>query len=136
MNKSDNILKSHELRVTPVRSQVLEVFLESDVALSNQDIELEFDNLDRITLYRTLKAFEDKGIIHKAIDGTSVAKYALCDQDCNVHHHHDEHIHFHCNSCGNTFCVDEIKVPEIPTPTGFQITSMNIVMNGTCEKCA
>lgn len=130
-----NILQKHKLRITPIRKNVIDVFLNSGCALSSADIENQLMDSDRITLYRTLKSFEDKGIIHRAIDGTLVQKYALCESQCDEHHHHDEHIHFRCRVCENTFCVDNVSVPQVQLPEGFSIQQMDMVISGTCKKC-
>ena len=135
MEKVLSILKANKLRVTPVRKDLLGIFIDSDTALSNQDIEDRLQEVDRITLYRTLKAFQEKGIIHRAFDGTDTARYAACSDGCSAHAHHDEHLHFHCSVCDNTFCVDEIKIPKLEMPTGFTAQKTNIVVDGICENC-
>jgi Fur family ferric uptake transcriptional regulator len=129
------LLKKHHLRVTPFRLDVLDVFLKAGFAMSSADIESQLVQADRITLYRTLKSFEDQGIIHKAIDGTITQKYALCDAHCNEHHHHDEHVHFHCLKCENTFCLDHVFVPKISLPEKFKVTQTNMIVNGICDRC-
>lgn len=130
-------LKSHNLRKTPVRQRVLSVFMESQgVALSNSDIEDTVENLDRITLYRTLKTFEERGIIHQAIDGTGITKYALCSEMCTEHHHRDVHAHFFCTSCNRTTCLEDIPVPEPKLNEGFRISSAQLVLNGMCDDCS
>ena len=63
------LLKHHDLRLTQVRKEVLSVFLKKEQALSQSDIEENVGQIDRITLYRTLRSFEDNGLIHRAIDG-------------------------------------------------------------------
>ena len=131
-----DILKRNSLRATPVRKQLLQIFLDADAALSNQDIEAKMSEADRVTLYRTLKSFQEKGIIHRAYDNTDVAKYATCSDHCDSHAHHDEHLHFHCSNCDNTFCVDEIPIPQLEMPTGFTAHSTNIVVEGICGQCA
>ncbi len=130
-----DILKSHKLRITPVRKEVLSLFIENDVAISHQDIEKSILDIDRITLYRTLKSFEEKGVIHKAVDGTDTSKYALCEAKCDEGHHHDDHVHFHCEDCGNTFCVDDIEVPRMESPQGYSIRSTHVILSGKCKKC-
>lgn len=135
MTKSDNILKKHNLRVTPFRTDVLLLFANAGKALSANEIEDQLPDADRITLYRTIRSFEEKGIIHKAIDGTITQKYALCEAECNEYHHHDEHVHFHCEKCENTFCLDHVFVPNILLPTGFVSKKTNMVVSGICEKC-
>ena len=114
---------------------VINVFNKAGHALSSNDIEAKLKDADRITLYRTLKSFEEKGIIHKAVDGTITQKYAICESDCDEHHHHDKHVHFRCEQCENTFCMDNVFVPDLLLPQGFKVASTDMVVNGTCEKC-
>lgn len=135
MDKVLSILKENKLRVTTVRKELLSIFIQSDIALSNQDLEEKMKDIDRITLYRTLKSFQAKGIIHRAYDGTDTTRYAACSSGCTVHEHHDEHLHFHCSDCDNTFCVDSIAIPKLEMPSGFKAKKMNIIVDGICEKC-
>lgn len=135
MSLAEEILKKHALRITPFRLEVIEVFSQAGHALSSADVEAMLKDADRITLYRTLKSFEDKGIIHKAIDGTITQKYALCEAECDQHHHNDEHIHFHCLKCENTFCLDHVYIPKITLPSGFTVTQTDMAVSGYCEKC-
>ena len=130
------LLKKNGLRATPVRKELLQMFMNAKNALSNHDIENKMSDIDRVTLYRTLKSFQEKGIIHRAYDNTDTAKYAACSDHCDAHAHHDEHLHFHCSSCDNTFCVDEIPIPKLEMPQGFTAKSTNIVVEGTCGECA
>ena len=135
MTSSEKILKQHNLRITQFRLDVISIFNNAGHALSAADLESRLSDPDRITLYRTLKSFEDKGIIHKAVDGTQTQKFALCESDCNEHHHHDEHVHFHCQLCENTFCMDHVYVPKVVLPHGFTLKDSSMIVNGICEKC-
>jgi len=136
MDRIDDLLKSSGLRITPTRQEVLSILYNSNVALSSQDLEEKISSdVDRITLYRTLKSFQEKGIIHKAIDGTDITRFAICKSDCNSHEHRDNHIHFHCQQCGNTFCMDHITIPELNVQTPHQVIDVNIIMKGNCETC-
>ncbi len=129
------LLKSHSLRITPFREQVLQLFIDQNTAISSRKIQDELEDADRITIYRTLKSFVDKGLVHEAFDGTDTPKYALCEDHCDEHAHHDQHVHFHCDKCDQTFCVEEVEVPYITTPKGFKVNSTNIVLKGKCESC-
>lgn len=135
-NNTKEILKSHSLRVTPLREQVLNLFLQNNSAISNRKIQDKLQDADRITIYRTIKVFVEKGVIHEAFDGTDTPKYALCEEHCDEHNHHDQHVHFHCYECDQTFCVEEIEIPYISTPKGYQVKSTNIVLNGKCGDCS
>lgn len=107
----------------------------SDKALSSNDLEMQFDHVDRITLYRTLKTFETKGIIHKAVDGTNVQKYAMCVEGCSEASHQHQHAHFHCDSCNSTFCIDDIQIPAFPKQSSFQVKTIEMIVKGTCVEC-
>ena len=109
--------------------------MDSHHALTNADIELKIEEVDRITLYRTLKAFEEKGIIHKVIDSSNITKYALCVDQCDEDHHHDHHVHFHCDECGNTFCLEGVEVPKIALPEGYKMHNKSMLINGKCLSC-
>lgn len=135
MQKLESLLKNHGLRRTEVRLQVLSAFSEQDKAYSQQDLQDVLGNIDRVTLYRTLRSFEDKGLIHRAIDGTDQAKYALCQSHCTSHAHQDDHIHFHCVTCGKTVCIDDVQVPTLQLPKGYTVQDAHLIVRGHCGQC-
>ena len=72
--------------------------------------------------------------MHKVLDENSIVKYALCNE-CSPQHHNHEHVHFKCEICGNTICMDEIPIHNISLPKGFQPKETNLLIIGTCNKC-
>ena len=117
---SETLLRDFKLRPTPNREEILHLFLLRNYALSHSDIEKEIDNdLDRVTVYRTLKPFWIKGLFIKCLDDEGSLKYALCKEACNVAEHHHDHVHFKCNKCGQTSCLN-IEVPSIRLPKGYK----------------
>lgn len=134
--KAVQLLENHSLRKTAMRIDVLSVFLkQEEIALSNQELENILEDSDRVTLYRTLKTFEKKGIIHQAIDGSGINKYAMCHADCSEHEHVDDHAHFHCTKCGKTLCLDEIDTPKVTVPSGYKTEASYMVIQGQCAQC-
>lgn len=130
------VLENHALRKTPMRVDVLSLLLQQEeVALSNQEIESHLQDSDRVTLYRTLKTFEKKGIIHQAIDGSGIVKYAICHSDCSEHEHVHDHAHFHCTQCGKTLCLEKIQAPEVHVPEGYVADVSYMVIQGQCNTC-
>jgi Fur family transcriptional regulator, ferric uptake regulator len=130
------LLKEHDLRLTSPREEVLRLFLSRSFALSHSDIESEVSaTIDRVTVYRTLKTFVDKGILHKVLDDTGAAKYALCSTHCSTHDHKHEHVHFKCLACGNTQCVEDVQVPSVSLPEGFSFKEANLLIQGVCRSC-
>ena len=129
-------LASKKINPTAMRILVLELLLQQNSAVSLSDIEKSLETADRTTIYRTLKTFGQNGLIHIIEDGTGTPKYALCVEDCTTHEHHDMHVHFYCNSCKETFCLPDHKIPDISLPPGFFPAEMNLVVKGICENCA
>lgn len=129
------LLKHHDLRLTQVRREVLSVFLKKEQALSQSDIEIDLGQIDRITLYRTLRSFEEHGLIHRAIDGTDKLRFALCVDLCEKENHKHNHAHFHCERCEKTICLNGVEFPRIIQPKGFKVRETYYVMQGVCSKC-
>lgn len=133
-SRAIHVLKNHGLRKTPFRIQVIELFLSSHAAITLKEIEHVLGEFDRITLYRTLKSFEQQGIIHK-IASTGDTKYALCQDKCEEDHHHHEHVHFHCDLCEKTYCVDVAELPSISLPKLYKVKELEVIIKGTCATC-
>lgn len=135
MVTSESILLSHKLRVTDCRMEIINQFLGKQVALAHADLEDTLNNkFDRVTIYRTLKTFLDKDLIHKVLDDSGATKYALCSHE-DHHDHNHEHVHFKCEICGETTCLESISLPAIKLPSGFVKKEMNLLVQGTCKKC-
>ncbi len=117
-----------------MRQLVYEVLDHQKKALSLYEIEQQFDDVDRSTIFRTLKTFQDNHLIHSIDDGTGAVKYALCDDDCTCEPE-DLHIHFLCTKCGQTHCMKDMPVPQTDLPEGFSFESANFVLKGTCPNC-
>lgn len=132
-----SILKDHTLRHTQSRADIVSIFLNKSVAIAHSDIESAVDGkYDRVTIYRTLKSFLDKGLIHKVLDDSGIMHYALCDEACNSHAHHHDHIHFKCHVCEETTCLDHVQIPEVALPKGFKFEEGNYLISGVCDKCS
>ncbi|MFY0674444.1 MAG: transcriptional repressor [Bacteroidia bacterium] len=135
MQEVIDLLRSHNLRKTPGRIDILQEFKNTQFALSHKDIETSLGNkYDRVTLYRIMSGFEESGLIHRVFDGESTIKYALCTHKCSDNDHHDNHIHFLCNNCNKTYCLD-FELPELVLPNKYSVSEMNVVAKGICENC-
>ncbi len=136
MDQSKNILKRNGLSITEGRKLILEIFLQSMGALSHADIEKSASvSLDRVTIYRTLQTFVDSGIIHQIPTTDNTILYALCKDSCEAGHHHDNHVHFICMECEKTICMDEVIVPKVQLPKGFEPVNAAMVVKGMCSDC-
>jgi len=136
MQTIEKLLESKGVRITAMRLLISKFLAEKKVAVTLSDIENAFAKADRTTLYRTLKTFEEKAIVHQIDDGTGITKYAMCEEGCNCEMEQDLHLHFHCNNCGETVCLTEHKIPQIKVPDGFVSENVNLVVKGICDKCS
>ena len=129
-------LLRHGLRQTPGRRAVLAAVSGKGYALTGAEIEQEIGaDTDRITLYRTLKSFEQSGLIHRVIDDTDVLRYAACSIECSAQAHFDNHVHFKCGTCQHTYCLSQVAIPAVQLPGGFQAERRDFLLSGVCQFC-
>ena len=132
----DTILKRNQLSITDSRKKILELFVNNSGALEHADIEKKTgEKFDRVTVYRTLQSFLEKGIIHVIPTSDNSVLYALCKNDCKEGHHHDNHVHFICKECNATICLEGVIIPRVQLPGGFQPTDYQMVVTGVCKEC-
>jgi Fur family ferric uptake transcriptional regulator len=135
MNRPADLLRRFELRPTPGRQAILQLFLKKNFALAYSDIEKNVPSrFDRVTVYRTLKTFLGKGLIHKVLDDEASLKYALCTEACTEAVHHHDHVHFKCIRCNQTSCL-EVGIPPVKLPRGYKASEINLLIQGLCESC-
>ena len=134
MKNNDEKLYRRHIRPTAMRELVLKVLTDQTTAISLSELEHKFDKADRVTLYRTLKTFEENKLIHSIDDGTGSVKYALCIDSCMCDPG-DLHVHFKCIECNKIYCLNDIPVPGVKLPVGFKLESINMVVKGVCSNC-
>ena len=132
----DDLLRRNSLSVTESRKKILNLFFNVPGALAHGDIERKAgEKFDRVTVYRTLQTFVEKGIIHTIPTTDNSVRYALCKDNCTEGHHHDDHVHFICLQCGATLCLEDVVVPEIKMRKGFSVNEIEVVVKGICLDC-
>src|SRR3954465_9747219 len=130
-----DILKRNNLSVTGSREKILSLFLSQPGALAHGDIEKRAgEKFNRVTVYRTLQTFVEKGIIHAIPTADNSIRYALC-KNCTEGHHHDNHVHFICSNCDRTLCLDDVTNPIIDLPSGYSVEEVEVVVKGICKNC-
>jgi Fur family ferric uptake transcriptional regulator len=131
-----HILKHAQLHVTENRTKILDLFIGTQSALSHADIENKLGkHFDRVTIYRTLQIFVEKGIIHTIPTIDNSISYALCKNDCSAGRHYDNHVHFICDKCSTTYCLENITIPAVELPEGFTENQINVLVSGICKNC-
>jgi Fur family ferric uptake transcriptional regulator len=135
-DRINDILKRNSLSITASRAKILDLFQQANGALAHADIEKKTGEIfDRVTVYRTLQTFVEKGIIHTIPTADNSVRYALCKDDCSEGHHHDNHVHFMCDHCGTTYCLDHVSIPSVKLPKGFSMKQADVVVSGICNNC-
>ena len=134
-SKAENLLSDFNLRQTFPRINILSSFLRNSHALSHTDLESEFEGqIDRATIYRCLKQFLEVGILHRIPDGQFQTKYAVC-ATCEHHQHHHDHLHFNCQVCNQTTCIENVFIPILALPDGFVAKEKILTVQGLCKDC-
>jgi Fur family ferric uptake transcriptional regulator len=124
-----NLLNKYGLSKTQGRIEILNILLESEVALAEKEIQEKLDSAcDRATIYRTLKKFTETGILHPVATEGTVTKYVIKKEP-------EEHLHFSCVTCGKTYCLTNVKIEGYELPKGFKKSDSNFLVTGTCYEC-
>ncbi len=134
MKKSiEQKLLSKNTNPTSMRILVYDFLEQQQTAMSLSEIESHFYKADRVTIYRTLKTFEEKGIVHSIQENTTV-KYILCQDGCDEETHNDWHLHFYCKICKQTTCKEDFIIPQNGNQN-YRIDEIKLFGKGICENC-
>ena len=132
-NNIEQKLLSKNTNPTSMRILVYDFLEQQQTAMSQSDIQIHFFKADRVTIYRTLKTFEEKGIVHSIQENTTT-KYILCHDGCDEQTHKDRHLHFYCKICKQTTCKEDFLIPQ-DTQQAYRIDEIKLFGKGICEKC-
>jgi Fur family ferric uptake transcriptional regulator len=133
-NEIEKKLESKNVKPTAMRTLVYKALADSGKTLSLADLEQRFEKVERSTIFRALKSFEDNFIVHTVNDGSGSVKYAVCDEDCTCNIN-DLHVHFFCTRCGRTRCMKELPIPDVKLPDGYTYENTQFIINGVCPHC-
>ncbi len=136
MNSQDMIsrLESKGIRPTANRILVMKTLMGEQNTQSLSNLERKMVSMDKSSIFRTLTLFLEHDVVHAFEDGRGVLCYELCEEKgaCD---HHDGHIHFYCESCQRSFCMEDIHIPSFELPEGFYPHSISFVIKGECPDC-
>lgn len=136
MNSQDMIsrLESKGIRPTANRILVMKTLMGEQNPQSLSNLERKMVSMDKSSIFRTLTLFLEHDVVHAFEDGRGVLCYELCEEKgaCD---HHDGHIHFYCESCQRSFCMEDIHIPNFELPEGFYPHSISFVIKGECPEC-
>jgi len=129
-------LRESDLRLTPQRQTILEVFLESEGHVEADDLFLEIQKIDSsigiATVYRTLNLFVECGLARQNVLGRGQKSFEKLYRQG----HHD---HLICLQCRN---IVEFEHPliekyqlEICQSHGFTLNQHRMEIYGYCSSC-
>ena len=123
-----DILKEHGLKTTPQRSTVVNILLSAELPMCAEDIYNAADHMSLSTVYRTLEALCECGVVKKEsiLDGDKMY-YELND---GKHRHYAV-----CLQCGKLMHVDVCPVHNTNV-NGFTVTGHKLELYGYCKGCS
>lgn len=133
-NKYVEILQERSIKPTANRLLIVRTLVNAGRPLSMAEIESDAKTIDKSIISRTLSLFRDKHLVHAVEAGGDSVRYELCRSHFDDEHD-DMHVHFYCERCHRTFCLDS-PVPSVEVPEGYLVTSVNYMIKGVCPECS
>ena len=127
------ILLDHGIKPTAVRMRVWGAVEHRMKAFALSDLEDEMPEMDRSSIFRSLRLFASHHLLHEIDDGTGKQKYCRCRCEDDGHLNH---IHFSCVRCGKTYCLMDYTIPRVDLPEGFVPDDIEYVVKGLCPSCS
>lgn len=118
--KIKDLLKDKNIKFTPAREKLLEIFINSDKPLSYEDIKNSI-SMDKATFYRNISKFEQENILNSFESNDKKRYFELSKKP---------HAHFICTICNSIECIEK--------PIEFDLENYkveNIIIQGSCAKC-
>jgi Fur family ferric uptake transcriptional regulator len=129
------LLAEHDIKPTANRIVVVRALATSARPLTLAELEGKILSIDKSGIFRALTLFREHHLVHAIEDGSGSLRFELC------HSHSDEddddlHVHFFCERCQRTFCLDGVPVPQVGVPPGYTVTSASHIVKGICPECS
>jgi Fur family ferric uptake transcriptional regulator len=131
----ENCIQTRGIKPTALRILILKAMMGHPQAFTQADLNEKLDTVDKSTLSRTIRLFLEQHLIHSIDDGSGSMKYSVCSRDCSCSLN-DLHVHFFCNCCKKTYCLESISIPKVQLPENFLLESVNFVLKGVCNTCS
>ena len=131
----EQVFEKAGIRVTAVRLLIWREIRKSfDGAFSLADLEDALPTVDKSTLFRTLTLLSEAHLLHDIDDGSGSQKFCVCHHDDTLHC--TGHVHLTCRVCHKTYCLTDIRIPQVKLPTGFIPEEAEYIVKGVCPECA
>ena len=131
----EQVFEKAGIRVTAVRLLIWREIRKSfDGAFSLADLEDALPTVDKSTLFRTLTLLSEAHLLHDIDDGSGSQKFCVCHHDDTLHC--TGPVHLTCRVCHKTYCLTDIRIPQVKLPTGFIPEEAEYIVKGVCPECA
>lgn len=129
--KIEDILKREKKNVTPERKELFTRMQEFHI-FSAKDLETNFSEIPRASIFRTIKLFCEIGVLRRINLEAGVDQYEV-----NSHEHHHEHMK--CESCGKILSFDSQflckLLSQVAKNNNFMLREHSINLFGICNEC-
>ena len=138
MNSSEceTLLASHDIKPTANRIVVARTLAAAERPMSLSELEYEILSIDKSGIFRTLSLFREHHLVHVLEDGGDGVRYELCHSHDDHQEDDDQHVHFYCERCHRTFCLNHTPIPHVSLPEGYEPQSINYMVKGLCPECS
>ncbi|MDE7108485.1 MAG: transcriptional repressor [Muribaculaceae bacterium] len=130
----EDFLSKRGIKLTPNRILVAKELIKTTHPVSLADLEILLDPMDKASIFRVLELYAGKDIVHVIEDGSRSSKYEIC-LSSGHHSLRDQHVHFFCEKCRETYCFENTAIPIVEMPDGFLPRAVNYVIKGLCPTC-
>jgi Fur family ferric uptake transcriptional regulator len=125
-------LRKNNLKATPARLNILDVFEHAKRPLSVSEISDKLESSDKATVYRNIDSLQNLGIIKQIRFQDRQAYYEIN----NTHHHH-----VICKKCGKIRDIESCKIilsgkNTLINSDFTEITDHSLEFYGICNACA
>lgn len=131
----EGLLEQHGIKLTANRILIAKIMSTLDYPISMKELETMLLTMDKSSIFRTLSLFKSHHLVHQMEDGNDIVRYELCHSHSEKEDE-DIHVHFYCEHCHRTFCLNEISVPQVNLPVGYRQTAVNYMIKGICPDCS
>lgn len=129
------LLAAHGIRPTVNRMLTARALASAGRPMSLSELETMLLTVDKSGISRALSLFREHRLVH-VVESSEGVRYELCMSHDADGEDDDVHVHFFCERCHRTFCVDDVPVPPVPLPAGYRQMSVSYIARGFCPECA
>ena len=128
------LMERHGVKPTANRILIARALAAAGRPMSMTELETVLETIDKSNIFRTLQAFREAHFVHALDDTGDGVRYELCRS-----RHDDEdddlHVHFYCEKCHRTFCLEDTPVPPVSIPEGYERHAVSYLVKGICKDC-